>query len=74
MKTNKIIMGVLVCAGLFASCNGNHDAENSMQHEIEALQHDNVELKQQIVKLQTERDSLNTIVERVREYVASMNF
>ena len=65
----------MVCAGLFASCSGNCDTENNTKREVEALRHENAELKHQLERLQMERDSLGTIVERVREYVASiMNY
>jgi FtsZ-binding cell division protein ZapB len=45
-----------------------------MQTQIEELQQRNAELQQDVIRLQAERDSLDDIIEKVRQRIANMNY
>lgn len=45
-----------------------------MQNQLEELQQRNTELQQDVLRLQAERDSLDDIIDRVRQRIANMNY
>lgn len=69
---------IIITYGCFlCSCSpSNNDQESisNMRTQIEELQQRNAELQQNVIRLQAERDSLDDIIDRVRQRIANMNY
>lgn len=68
----RLTLGI-ACICMFLSCSQTEiddEQSNDLKQQIEKLQQQNMELHQEINTLQTERDSLEYIIERVRQRLA----
>ncbi len=76
MKARLFLM-IITCCCFFCSCSqidNDREPRCDMQNQIEDLQQRNTELQQEVFRLQSERDSLEDIIVRVRQHIANMNY
>ncbi|MBQ9417987.1 MAG: hypothetical protein IJU19_05335 [Bacteroidales bacterium] len=74
---SRLLLIALTCCCIFCSCSqAGNDQEtiSDLQNQIEELQQRNTELQQDVLRLQAERDSLDDIIDRVRQRIANMNY
>lgn len=73
----RLLLIIITYGCFFCSCSpSNNDQESisNMRTQIEELQQRNAELQQNVIRLQAERDSLDDIIDRVRQRIANMNY
>lgn len=76
MKSRLLIIAFTCCC-FFCSCSqtdNDQGAVGNMQNQLEELQQRNTELQQDVLRLQAERDSLDDIIDRVRQRIANINY
>lgn len=71
------LLFVLTCCCFLCACfqtDNDQETISNMQNQIKELQQRNAELQEDVNRLQSERDSLDDIIESVRQHIANMNY